>query len=136
MDEALLRSGLQPWLAASDVVLVEGAGGLMSPLGEATFNADLAAEFAVPLVIVAANELGVINQVLQTVITARARAPHAPVAGIVLNQVSPRPDDASLATNAAEIAERCDAPLLACVSHGEREFATSVDWFALANPKS
>ena len=136
VDEALLRSGLLPWLAASEVVLVEGAGGLMSPLSEATYNADLAAEFAVPLVIVAANELGVINQVLQTVITARARAPRAPVAGIVLNQISPRPDDASLATNAAEIAERCDAPLLACVSHGKREFATSIDWFALANPES
>ena len=32
VDAALLRTGLEPWLAASDVVVVEGAGGLMSPL--------------------------------------------------------------------------------------------------------
>lgn len=132
VDAGLLRAGLEPWLAASDVVIVEGAGGLMSPLSDVDYNIDLAAEFGLPLVIVAANELGVINATLQTLITARTRAPHLPIAGIVLNQATPRPDDASLATNAEELAARCDAPLLAVVSHGGKAFDRSIDWFALA----
>lgn len=132
VDEQLLRDGLQPWLAACEFVLVEGAGGLMSPLGDATYNADLAAEFGLPLVVVAANELGVINQVLQTVVTAGVRAPQARVAGVVLNQIAARPDDASLSTNAAEIAARCDAPLLAMVAHGGGTFEPNVDWLAVS----
>lgn len=132
VDAVLLRAGLEPWLATSDVVVVEGAGGLMSPLSDVDYNIDLAAEFGLPLVIVAANELGVINATLQTLITARARAPQLPIAGIVLNQATPRPDDASLATNAEEIAARCNVPLLATVAHGASAFDVRVDWFGFS----
>ncbi|MBA4107214.1 MAG: dethiobiotin synthase [Pirellula sp.] len=135
VDAALLRTGLDPWLATSDVVVVEGAGGLMSPLSDADYNIDLAAELRFPLVIVAANELGVINATLQTLITARARAPQLPIAGVILNQATPRPDDASLASNAEELVARCDAPLLAMVSHGGSAFDRRIDWFALAAAK-
>ena len=132
VDAALLRSGLDPWLATSEIVVVEGAGGLMSPLSDVDYNIDLAAEFGFPLVIVAANELGVINATLQTLITAHARAPKLAIAGIILNQATPRPNDASLPTNAEELAARCDAPLLAIVSHGGSAFDRPVDWFDLA----
>ncbi|BBO36173.1 dethiobiotin synthase [Lacipirellula parvula] len=135
IDAALLRSGLEPWLAASEIVIVEGAGGLMSPLSDVDYNIDLAAELGLPLVIVAANELGVINATLQTLITAQARAPHLPIAGVVLNQAMQRPDDASLASNAEELAARCDAPLLTTVSHRSGTFDQPVDWFALAAMK-
>ena len=131
VDATLLRTGLEPWLAASEIVIVEGAGGLMSPLSDDDYNIDLAAELGLPLVIVAANELGVINATLQTLITARARAPQLPIAGVVLNQATPRPDDASLASNAEELAARCDAPLLTTVAHAANEFDRQVDWFAL-----
>jgi dethiobiotin synthetase len=132
VDEALLRAGVNCWRESSDIVLVEGAGGLMSPLGEQTYNIDLAAELGYPLVIVAANELGVINAVLQTVITARARAPGLPIAGIVLNETKRRDGDASLASNAEEIANRCDAPLLARLAFAQQSFAEQVDWHSLA----
>ena len=132
VDERLLRAGLAPWLAASEIVLAEGAGGLMSPLGDATYNIDLAADFGFPLVIVAANELGAVNHSLQTIVTARARAPRLPIAGIVLNQAALREGDASLATNADDLAERCGVPLLATVAHGGEQFSSTIDWFALA----
>lgn len=135
VDAALLRTGLEPWLAASDVVVVEGAGGLMSPLSDDDYNIDLAAELGLPLVIVAANELGVINSTLQTLITARTRAPKLPIAGVVLNQATQRPDDASLASNAEELAARCDAPLLTTVAYGASAFDQPVDWFGLAATK-
>jgi dethiobiotin synthetase len=132
VDAALLRSGIEPWLASSEIVLVEGAGGLMSPLGDEDYNVDLAAEFGLPLVIVAANELGVINQALQTIITAQARAPHLAIAGVVLNQATRREGDASLSSNADELRARCPAPLLATVSFGESAFGARIDWFRLA----
>jgi dethiobiotin synthetase len=128
-----LRSGIMSWRAISDIVLVEGSGGLMSPLSDVLYNIDLAVEFGYPLVIVAPNELGVINATLQTVITARAKAPQLRIAGVVLNQASRRENDASIASNAEELAARCDAPLLAIVEHGAEEFSKRVDWFALAS---
>ena len=57
---------------ASEIILVEGAGGLMSPLGEDHYVADLAEEFGFPLVVVSRNVLGTINQTLQTLIAAAA----------------------------------------------------------------
>ncbi len=132
VDRGLLRSGLDFWLQTNDIVLVEGAGGLMSPLSEADYSVDLAAEFGFPLVIVAANQLGVINATLQTLITAHSRAPGLPIAGVVLNQVMPGGQDASLPSNAEEIVTRGDAPLLATVGYGETAFRELVDWFALA----
>src|SRR5690606_25845009 len=119
-----------------EIVVVEGAGGLMSPLSDVDYNIDLAEELGLPLVIVAANELGVINATLQTLITAQTRAPRLPIAGIVLNQATKRPDDASLASNAEELAARCDAPLLTTISHGSGTFDQPVDWFAIAAMKS
>lgn len=132
VDPVRLRTGLEFWRENFEVTLVEGAGGLMSPLGDEDYNIDLAADLGLPLVIVAANELGVINATLQTVITARAKAPKLPLAGVVLNQTAERPGDVSLATNANELRRRCDLPLLAVVTPGERQLSTTVDWFALA----
>jgi dethiobiotin synthetase len=133
VDAALLRTGLDPWRQASEIVLVEGAGGLLSPLSDEDDNIGLAAEFGYPLVIVAANELGTINVTLQTVLTARVRAPQLPIAGIVLNQATRREGDASLDSNAEEIAARTAVPLLAMLGHGAAEFPTPIDWCALAN---
>ena len=132
VDPALLRSGLEFWRTSSEIVLVEGAGGLMSPLSDTDYNLDLAAEFGLPLVIVAANELGVINATLQTLITARAKAPRLPIAGVVLNQAAQSMNDESLDSNAEELAVRCDAPLLATVGFGARSFTPNIDWAALA----
>jgi dethiobiotin synthetase len=132
LDAGLLRRGLEPWLAASDVVLVEGAGGLMSPLGHDEYIADLAYDFGFPLVVVARNALGTINHVLQTLIAAAAFREGLDVAGVVLNQCSPPGEDSSVATNAAEIRRCSGAPLLAELGFGARQFDPAVEWFALA----
>jgi dethiobiotin synthetase len=133
VEPTLLRSGVDYWRASSDIVLVEGAGGLMSPLSDEDYNLDLAVAFGFPLVVVAANELGVINATLQTLITARAKAPKLPLAGVILNQSARREDDASLTSNAEELTARCDAPLLATVAFQQRDFTPAVDWFDIAN---
>jgi dethiobiotin synthetase len=133
LDADLLRTGLDYWKARSDFILVEGAGGLLSPLGEREYVADLARDFGYPLIIVSRNILGTINATLQTLFTASHYRGGLPVAGVVLNHPAPPlADDISLATNCAELAARCTVPLLAGVEFGAREFDADVDWLALA----
>jgi len=133
LDAELLRSGLDAWIERSDIVLVEGAGGLMSPLGEDEFVADLAYEFGFPLLVVARNALGAINHVMQTLITAATFRDGLQVAGIVLNRTAADADP-SVAHNAHEIRRRAVPPLVADLAYGADRFEPSVDWFALAGP--
>ncbi|SVC59107.1 uncharacterized protein METZ01_LOCUS311961, partial [marine metagenome] len=66
-------------------VLVEGAGGLYSPIAEAALNVDLAIELQLPLLIVILDELGAISQALLTLEAARKNK--LTVACVVLNVV-------------------------------------------------
>ncbi len=86
VDETLLLTGLDRWRPYADYVIVEGAGGLLCPISQSLTVADLASQLNSPLVIVAANRLGVINHTLLTVQTAVARG--LDVAAIILNDVA------------------------------------------------
>jgi dethiobiotin synthetase len=133
LDADRLRTGLDVWKAQSEIILVEGAGGLMSPLGDEAYVADLALEFGFPLIVVSRNALGTINATLQTLIAAMAFREPIDVAGVVLNNPSPASDeDPSRATNREELVARCKPPLLAEVDHGAAAFDTDVDWWNLA----
>jgi dethiobiotin synthetase len=137
VDASLLRDGANVWRGACDVLLVEGAGGLMSPLSDDDYNADLAIDLGAPLLVVAADRLGVINDTLQTVITASVIDSLRPgralrVAGVVLNEAT-RVGDPSRNTNAAEIAARVGPPLVARVAYGGG-FDRAIDWLALCGP--
>ncbi len=132
IDADLLRSGLEYWRERSEIVIVEGAGGLMSPLGEEEYVADLAADFGYPLVVVARNALGVINQTLQTLIVAATFRGGLPIAGIVLNDAAPEhAADPSVDSNRDELARRAIPPILAEVAWSASEFDRAVDWFKL-----
>ncbi len=139
VDRQLLRYGIEFWRETCDIVIVEGAGGLMSPISDDDYNADLAAEFGYPLLVVAANALGTINATLQTLIAAGSGQQGAGnrsgtrlhVAGVVLNSPNLPAGDPSVESNADELARRCVAPLLATVDYGGG-FDREVDWWALA----
>jgi len=131
IDTARLRQGIDVWRARSDLVLVEGAGGLMSPIGD-EYVADLAADFGYPLLIVAANRLGAIIHTLQTLIAAASFRGGLEVAGIVINQPDRWASDRSLSTNREEVATRAAAPVLAEVDWRQPAFREQVDWYALA----
>jgi dethiobiotin synthetase len=132
LDPEQLRRGLELWQACCEVVVIEGAGGLMSPLGDDHYVADLAGQFGYPLVIVAPNVLGTINQTLQTLITAATFGDGLPVAGIVLNDLHSTQTDLSAASNLEELQARCDSPVLAHVTWNATEFAEVIDWMAIA----
>jgi len=136
LDAIRLRRGLDYWRRRSDVILVEGAGGLMSPMGKDEYVADLAYDFGFPLIVVARNSLGTINQTLQTLIAAAAFREGLEVAAIVLNHSGPPGDDPSVATNRRELAARCVVPIAAEVPYGAVDFDPAVDWIALADARS
>ncbi|HVT28553.1 MAG TPA: dethiobiotin synthase [Lacipirellulaceae bacterium] len=131
VDRQLLRGGIEFWRSTSDIVIVEGAGGLMSPISDDDYNADLAAEFGYPLLVVSVNELGTINATLQTLVAARAfGASGLDVAGEVLNSPNLTANDPSIKSNADELVRRCGPPLLAEVKHGGG-FDRALDWWSL-----
>lgn len=110
VDRHLLRDGAFWWHGRADVLLVEGAGGLLCPLSASDTVADIAKDFGLPLVIVARNGLGTINHTLLTVEVARHRG--LPLAAVVLDDGPNQTGDESTETNAGEIASRIDVPLL------------------------
>jgi dethiobiotin synthetase len=76
-----------------DLMIVEGAGGLMVPLRGGYLVADLVRQLNVPLLVVARPALGTINHTLLTVFAARAM--ELPLAGIILNRMPAQPDMAA-----------------------------------------
>jgi dethiobiotin synthetase len=70
-----------------DYVIVEGAGGLYSPIARELLNSELAQALGLPVVLVVKDELGAINQALMSVQAAKAQK--LEVAMIVLNQIVP-----------------------------------------------
>jgi 8-amino-7-oxononanoate synthase len=66
----------------ADVVVVEGAGGLLVPFSDSADMADLAWALAIPLLVVALPGLGTLNHIALTVEAARTRG--LEIAGVVL----------------------------------------------------
>ena len=100
-----------------DVLLLEGAGGLLSPLGDKFNSRDLILQLDAEPIIVAPNRLGVVNHALLTLealpsnFRARARV-------VLLPFGKP---DASSKLNAGLLGEHFDAKRI--FNAGEREFA-------------
>jgi dethiobiotin synthetase len=92
--------------ADADVVLVEGAGGMLVPLDRTRTMADFCAALGLPLLLVAADHLGVLSHALTTFETARVR--DLPVAAVVLVRSD---DDASTASNMRILDERLPVPV-------------------------
>jgi dethiobiotin synthetase len=81
LDALVARAGAEH--GPVDILLVEGAGGLLAPLAGDLTMADLAARLGAELVIVTHPRLGTLNHTALTLEAARARA--LPVAGLVVS---------------------------------------------------
>lgn len=137
LDTQLLRSGFHYFHQLQtdgqcDFILVEGAGGLLSPMSDDDYVADLAKQFGLPLIIVAANRLGMINETLQTLLTAQVYQGGVSIAGLVLNDIQASGNDVSRASNRAELARHTDIPILTHIPFGANEIPDPVDWLRLA----
>ena len=67
VDQQLLVEGARWWFDRCDVLLIEGAGGVLSPVSDRHNILDLAEHWKLPLILVAANRLGCINHTLLSV---------------------------------------------------------------------
>jgi len=97
IDIAVLDAALAQVEQDADVVLVEGAGGLLVPIDLRVSYLDLFARWQLPLLLVAGNKLGVLNHVLLTVRAAETAG--VPVRAIVLTSLSDRDATVAETTN-------------------------------------
>jgi dethiobiotin synthetase len=74
-----------------DLVIVEGVGGLMSPIAQAATGLDLVAALGAPVVLVGGSYLGAISHMLTALETLRARA-FPIVAAVISESAPPAPD--------------------------------------------
>lgn len=136
VDRRLLRTGADWWRAQVDFLVIEGVGGLLSPVSDRETVADLASDLGFPLLVVAADRLGMINQTLLTLEAARARG--LQVGGVILNHPSLVADDPSTQTNATWLARFSDLPVLGSVEYGGTGVlrldagSDRMDWAAIA----
>ena len=150
VDEQLLRAGFDAWRDASDIVIVEGAGGLLSPLGDTLLNADLALDLGLPLVVVDAARLGSIGRTLAIVEAAAARGLR--LAAVVLSQVEPLIEElakdlveesasnfddpasgwAIARDSASDLAERLRPVPVVMLSHNAASLEPDQDWQMLS----
>jgi dethiobiotin synthetase len=90
----VIRTAYDTLTSRHELVLVEGAGGMLAPLNAQSFMADLPIVLGnIPLLVVARDILGVINHTLLTIRYARAAG--ITVMGLVMNRTSPTCDTAS-----------------------------------------
>jgi dethiobiotin synthetase len=92
-----LVKAVQP--SSSDYfVVIEGAGGLYSPIAQQVLNSDFAVAINLPIVIVVKDELGAINQALLSIEAAKKHKLN--IAMLVLNQITPNNLDNAKALSA------------------------------------
>lgn len=87
---------------------VEGAGGFYSPLVSNALNADLAQALKLPILIVAEDRLGCINQILLTLEAARARG--LDIIAIFLNEINSK--EVVVMNNQEDLKVHTDVPVL------------------------
>lgn len=95
----------------ADLVLIEGAGGVLSPLTDTHLNVDLAADLGFPVILVTANYLGAVSHTLTAIEALEKR--NIDIAGIAISQ--PTDEFADPADLAAELARWTNTP---CVLFG------------------
>jgi dethiobiotin synthetase len=132
LDTELMRSGISAWTDECDIVIVEGAGGLMSPISDDEYFADVAYDLGYPTIVVAPNSIGVINQSLSALITAACFRDGIPIAGVILNDARMFDGDVSMETNREQISNRSVSPVLTRLRYEGDEFDEEIDWMMVA----
>lgn len=87
IEIALIKQAFDKLCKLADVVIVEGAGGLLVPLNDDCDMADLAKALNIPIIVVVGIKLGCINHALLTVDAIKAR--NCRLEGWIANKMDP-----------------------------------------------
>jgi dethiobiotin synthetase len=118
--------------AASDLLIVEGAGGWHAPISATETMADIAGKMALPVILVVGLRLGCLNHALLTREGIRARG--LPLAGWIANKLETEMPHAS--ANIETLTTRFGAPPLAVVPAGAvAPSASLLAWASEASEK-
>jgi dethiobiotin synthetase len=98
-----------------DQMLIEGAGGLMVPLKDGYYNADLIRDLKAEIIIVARLGLGTINHTLLTI--NQAKAYKLSIRGIIFSDVTSGIKSLPERTNPDEIAKLSGVPVLGTIPY-------------------
>lgn len=119
LDWPAVQRAIDIMSGGSDVMVIEGIGGVMVPMdGKHTFL-DVAGWLKLPAVVVARPNLGTINHTLLTVTALRSRG--VPVAGVVINGFPPDTPTAAEETNPKAIEKWGHTTVLAIVPREKDE---------------
>lgn len=110
IDTQEIVAGFRRLEAAFDLVIVEGAGGILVPLNEKELFVDVAVDLDIPVLVVAANKLGAINHTLLTIEALKARS--VEILGVVFNTVDQDQDEAVMEDNPEIVAAFARIPIL------------------------
>ncbi len=127
-QEIKLDRILDAWRALAaryDVVLVEGAGGVLVPLNGTQTMLDLMAAMAAPVVLAARPGLGTLNHTLLTL--REVRRAGLPVAGLVLVHTQPDAEAWIVRDNLATLARLEPGPLLLEVPYAGPQESPAAD---------
>jgi len=103
------RIGRLPGMT-SGCVLVEGAGGVLAPLGPSVSTIHLIMKLRLPVILVTTPELGTLNTTFLSLCALAST--EIPVAGIVINNKSDCPKDFIYRDNVREIRAQLKVPVL------------------------
>ena len=117
VDLNTIKQNFNKLLKRYDYVIVEGAGGLMSPVTEKYLtNADLAKELALSVIIVCRTNLGTINHTMLTIEYAK-QIKKIDIQGIILNHQLNIDGDISTKTNPEVIKEMSGIKILGIIPY-------------------
>ena len=115
VDVPKIRRAYKTLFARHDVLFIEGAGGLMVPLKQGYYNADLIRDLKAEVIIVARLGLGTINHTLLTINQARAYG--LKIKGVLFSDTTAKTKSIAEKTNPAEIQRLCGVKVLGIVPH-------------------
>lgn len=117
-----------------DLMIVEGAGGILVPLAKRTTYLDLAERLDLPVLIVARPNLGTINHTALTVLALRTRS--IAIAGIVLNDSTGGKRGFAERTNRIAIERATGVPVVGVLRYGQQDMGTLIPALRAGNRRN
>ncbi len=122
IDAGVILSAFKKLSRLHDFMIVEGAGGIMVPLGHDYTYLDLVRALQLPVLIVARPGLGTINHTLLTISALQHRSLN--IAGVVVNCAQDSRMRLAEKTNPSIIEKMSGIPVLDFITHGSSRFKT------------